>query len=163
MSWFGNLIFRLVPTPHILRVDWRHDSHDTANALFTAGFRALSNYVEVEKALVYVTTHPEVKDRPKWFNGAWWRSAEHGLMRLREEEGFLIDGKPGVTSATATELLYLYDWWTRRRKTLSEVRRDFSRTTKKAAEELIAAEDALQKEDDVMFLRLAAIRKHLVS
>ena len=104
-----------------------------------------------------------MKNGPRWWNGLWWRNPGYGISRLREEEGFLIDGKPGETSRVATEMLDLYDWWSRRRQTVSDVRREFSRTTKAAAEELLAAEDKIDKTDDAMFMRLAALRKHLVS
>lgn len=158
---FGKL-FKFLPSQYVMKIDWRDHEHETANALLVAGFETLKRFVEIEKALVYTVTHPESKG-PRWYNRLWWTNPEFGLMRLREEQGFFVNGQPGETARIATEVIELYEWWTKRRRTIEEIRDAYFRVDHTKYDDLVDAEAHFIDEDDQMFLRLAAIRRHLVS
>lgn len=162
---FRRLLLWLFPSVHVLKVDWTRDSHDTAYMLLDTAFNAMIRYVEVEKAMIWVVTHPEVKKQgPRWWNSWWWHSADFGVKRLKEETAYkLSNGKEAETARVAKELLELYDWWKNRRVTIEMVHAQYGSTNIDEIDKLLKAENDIETKNDEMFRRLAEIRKYLVS
>jgi hypothetical protein len=159
-TWLKKLAFSIFPSPHIVRVDWREDTHDTANMLLETAFVGLQRYVEIEKAMVWVVT--KKLEGPTWYNWLWWNSPEYGVLRLREEQGFTLDGEPSETAKLASEIYELYNWFVNERQTVDDLRGSFEFSATNEVDLIDLEEEALRK-DDEMFKRLAAIRQHLIS
>lgn len=116
--WYNN---RFVYHSHQIIADPKHikpgDWAPVWDRIFYASFKALVDYVEVEKALENVRWDEEARIRfqaPKslfrWPYIRGWRSREAGLDYLRWEAG--LDDTCKQQRADAKAVLDLYNWWT---------------------------------------------------
>lgn len=108
---------------HVIKTGLRPNYYDADTRMLHGMFNLLVDFVEVEKAWMYVVFDEEAR---KKYSVPWWsigrlrfksfRSAEAGLAHL-DWESTLDD--PTLSSyefsksqaETAREILFLYDWW----------------------------------------------------
>ena len=172
-------IYRTVRKYHIVDTKLEPGYHESDTLVMHSVFSILVDFVEMQKAWMYVITeeYDDVYSKLSWFERDFrkFRSVQYGIAYLNWE----ITETSGRQSEAAQEILDLYTWWTLTRPQRVDPFAIYhidtfaidSLISKKSEEELkkVSAqykniqklEDKYEKEDEKMMIRLIKVRKSL--
>jgi hypothetical protein len=93
--------------------------HETDERMLHGMFEALVDFVEVEKANMWINCQPDdvvINKRSRWLRWSENRSPEYGVEYLQWEINLVNDGQHDINmcnrqSVNAQEQLDLYNWW----------------------------------------------------
>lgn len=97
-----------------LIVFWKRSRQSYIHKIMSSVFGVLVDYVEVEKAKLYVLTTPGMMHAVPWWKRTLgiWRNPDFGLARLELEKSFVLqNGQKSVTAIGAEIVSDLYWWW----------------------------------------------------
>lgn len=171
--------YRTLRKYHIVDTKLEPGYHESDTLVMHSVFSILVDFVEMQKAWMYVITeeYDDVYSKLSWFERDFrkFRSVQYGIAYLNWE----ITETSGRQSEAAQEILDLYTWWTLTRPQRVDPFAIYhidtfaidSLISKKSEEELkkVSAqykniqklEDKYEKEDEKMMIRLIKVRKSL--
>lgn len=173
--------YRTLRKYHIVDTKLEPGYHESDTLVMHSVFSILVDFVEMQKAWMYVIffteEYDDVYSKLSWFEKYFrnFRSAQYGIKYLNWE----ITETRGRQSEAAQEILDLYTWWTVTRPQRVDPFAIYhidtfvidSLISKKSEEELkkVSAqyknihklEDKYEKEDEKMLIRLIKVRKSL--
>lgn len=175
--------YRTIHKYHIIDTKLEPGYHDSDTLLMHAMFSILVDFVEIEKAWMYLICHTDRKKTLSWFDRKFreFRSPQDGLAYLNWE----ITDTDDYQSISAQEILDLYIWWTVTRPqridayvlagyddtfnmsdlftngVLSPTYTERTRKLKPVFKKVRKIEEQYEKEDEKMLCRLVKIRRGL--
>ena len=172
-------IYRTVRKYHIVDTKLEPGYHESDTLVMHSVFSILVDFVEMQKAWMYVICDDDVYYRLSWFERKFrirnFRSAQYGIAYLNWE----ITETDARQSEAAQEILDLYTWWTVTRPQrvdpfdlyhidtfaidalFSQKSEEEKKTVSAQYKNIHKLEDKYEKEDDKMMIRLIKVRKSL--
>ena len=185
ITWY--LRNRYISKSHALTSNLKRGQyHEFETRLLNSLFDELINFVEIEEAWMHQICNKE--KRLSWFGRLFkQRSPEDGLAHLKWASELIYDDSYGIDKSApeygkrphqalaADEILELYDWWKNKHNNRPDPmdacgwsdhcklsRNDQKKKdTKKLLDDLHDLEQAFEKEDTEMLVRLVKIRSNL--